>query len=266
MKHLRLMAIAAAGVGLVGCSSASPLATGTTTSTTARTVSAPPTTASTTSTAPRTTASTTPQTTAPPPTTTGPATKALQKAEKAARASVQPLLLEASDLPKGWAVNRSRSAYPVSAFPNPASDSLVALSYAHVAFSMPGGLPGLTEELASVYSPAAGFSVTQIIYNNTPTFSITIDGQIANGSMHPVAAPTEGAQSAAYAATIVSGSQTVHQGIMIAQKGNYVVGVALTESGTVDMGELQSFVAEALAKLPTTPLDATAPTVPDADG
>ena len=179
---------------------------------------------------------------------------------------MRPLLLKASDLPKGWRVNRAHSAFPVSAFPDPASDSLVELSYAHVAFSMPGGLPGLTEELASVYSPAAGFSVTQIIYNNTTTFSTTLDGQPAYGGMHPIPAPTEGAQSAAYAATVTSGAQTVHQGIVIAQKGNYVVGVALTESGTVDMGELQSFVAEALAKLPTTPLDATPPTVPDADG
>ncbi len=259
MKHLRLMAIAAAGVGLVGCSSASSLATRSTTSTSPPTATsaAPPTT---TSAAPPTTTS------AAPPTTTGPPTTAIQKAEKAATASVQPLLLEASDLPKGWAVDRSRSAFPVSAFPNPAGDSLVALSYAHVAFSMHGGLPGLAEDLASVYSPAAGFSVTRIIYNNTPTFTTTIDGRMANGSMHPVAVPTEAAQSAAFAATITSGSQTVHQTIVIAQKGNYVVGVALTESGTVDTGQLQSFVADALAKLPTTPLDATPPTVPDADG
>jgi len=255
MKHLRLLAIAAAGLGLVGCSSASSLPTGGTTSITSRTASTPP-----------TTASTTPPTTDLYPTTTAPPTKALQKAEKAATASVHPLLLEASDLPKGWAVDRSGSAFPVSVFPNPSGDSLVALSYAHVAFSMPGGLPGLAEDLASVYSPAAGFAVTQIIYNNAPTFSTTIDGQDANGSLHPVAAPTEGAQSAAYAATITSSSQTVHQGIVIARKGNYVVGVALTESGTVDMGELQSFVADALAKLPTTPLDATPPTVPDANG
>ncbi len=257
MKRLRLLAIVAAGAGFVGCSSASSQP-GSTTSTTPRTASTPPTT----STTPPTTAPTTPPTTA----STGPPTKALQKAQKAATASVHPLLLETSDLPKGWAVNRAHSAFPVSAFPNPAGDSLVALSYAHVAFTMPGGLPGLTEDLASVYSAAAGFAVTRITYNNSSTFSTALDGREASGTMHPVAAPTEGAQSAAYAATITSDLQTVHQGIVIAQKGNYVVGVALTESGTVDMGELQSFVVDALAKLPTTPLDATPPTVPDANG
>ncbi len=247
MKHLRLMAIAAAGVGLVGCSSASPVATGSST----------------------TTASSTPPTTGLSPSTTGAArTKALQTPAKTGTTgpSVLPLLLKASNLPKGWGVNRSRSAFAVSAFPDPAGDTLVALSYAHVAFSMPGGLPGLTEDLASAYSAVAGFSVTQISYNNTTTFSTTLDGQPAYGSMHPVPAPTEGARSAAYAATITSNAQTVHQNIVIAQKGSYVVGVALTESGTVDMGELQSFVAAALAKLPTTPIKATPPTVPDANG
>ncbi len=256
MKHLRFMAIAAAGVSLVGCSSTSPVASHGSRSTAG-------------SSAPSTTASTAPPTTGAHPGTTGPVgTEPPSRTPRTVTTapSVRPLLLDRSDLPKGWRVNRTRSAFPVSAFPDPSGDSLVALSYAHIAFSMSGGLPGLSEDLASAYSASAGFAVTQIIYNNTSTFSTTIDGHPASGTMHPVPAPTEGAQSAAYAATITSGAQTVHQGIVLAQKGSYVVGVALTGSGNVDMGELQSFVADALAKLPTAPINATPPTVPDSGG
>ena len=262
MKHHRLMAVAAAGMGLVGCSSASPVAAHGTASTTPTTASPSPTTAS-------TTPPTTPPTTGASPSATGPVgTEPPPPTATTATTgpSVQPLLLDTSDLAKGWTVNRTGSAFPVSAFPDPTGDSLVALSYAHVAFSMSGGLPGLSEDIASAYSAAAGFAVTQIIYDNTSTFTTTIDGHPASGTMHPVPAPTEGAQSAAYAATITSGAQTVHQGIVLAQKGSYVVGVALTESGNVDMGELSALVADALAKLPTAPIHATPPTVPDSGG
>ena len=217
MKTSRLVAIAGIsliGVAFVGCSSGSSS-------------SGPPTTSR-----PRTT------TTLTPPTTT-----------TAVPTSLQPYLLAVTDLPTGWAVDNSPTSPAPSCYSNPLT-KVPSVAYTDAKFTQGGSTPVLIEQLGYYTAATNDFATIKGRLDACKSFTETEGGTTASGVLGAMSFPSYGNQSAAYVATITVEGTTLNQGFVVAQKGNYLVIVALGDIGTFDQVSLQQFTAQALGKIP----------------
>ena len=188
-----------------------------------------------------------PSTTSAKPTTT--TTSLSGTTTTAVPTSVQPYLLAVTDLPTGWTVDNSQVTPPSSCYSNPLT-KVPSVAYATDKFTQGGTTPELVEELGYYTSATNDFATIKGTLDACKTFTETVGGTTASGVLGAMSFPSYGNQSAAYVATITAEGTTLNQGFVIAQKGNYLVIVALGDIGTFDQGSLQQFTAQALSKVP----------------
>lgn len=163
--------------------------------------------------------------------------------------NLKPLLLSVTDLPTGWSVDNSKSGGS-STFNGCKTFNTVNQSDTASAEFTDGGLPVLVESLG--WSPNAPALLKSGIANVNQCKSMTIsnNGQTENATMGPMSFPTVGSQSAAYQMIVNIKGLNVDFDIIIAQKGNYLVLVALGDLGPPNTTQLQQFVSSAIAKIP----------------
>jgi|GEM_PF-997836 len=213
MKISRIAIVAGVGIVLAGCSSSA---------TSSSTTKVTPATAG---------------TSGAPTTTTTPA-------------SVQSYLLTVSDLPTGWSVDNSSSSSTTSCATNPVSQSASGPK-AIIDFNQAGGLPELLDDLAFSTSPVAEFAKVKGALDACKSFTETNNGQTSTGNIGAMSFPAYGDQSASYSATISVDGINAAVGIVLIQKGSYVMAVGLGDLGSFDATQLQQFVTLALAKVPS---------------
>jgi hypothetical protein len=187
--------------------------------------------------------------TSSPTTKRAPTTTAAPVTTTTTAPNVQPYLLAITDLPTGWAVDNSTVAPASSCYSDPLT-KVPSLSYSTDKFDQGGSTPELVEELGYYQSGPVAFSTIKSTLDACTTFTESVNGTTATGSLGATSAPSYGDQSAAYTASITDEGITINQGFVVVRKGNYVMAVALGDIGSVDTGTLDGFVSQALGKLP----------------
>jgi uncharacterized protein YceK len=164
----------------------------------------------------------------------------------------QTYLLAITDLPSGWSVDNANITQPTSCYSDPLT-KVTSSSYAHVDFAQGGSLPELVQELAvfpSTTAAASAYHTITTTLNGCKSFSETVDTETIHGNLGVMSSPTYGSQSSAYDATLTIQGESVNQGFVVAQQGQFVDAVALGDIGSLDTDTLQGFVGQAMAKLP----------------
>ena len=177
------------------------------------------------------TTATTTTTTAPPP-------------------SPQSLLLTLQELPPGWATSNSIGGPSTSCYSDPV-DKVPSVAYAHVDFAQGGDVPVLAEEIGLFASAAAAYRQIDDILNACHSFTETAGSTTVSGTLSPTSTLSFGQQSAAWTASISDDGIDINQGFILAQKGPYLVLVALGDTGPVDTPTLDGFMDQAIAKVPS---------------
>jgi hypothetical protein len=163
--------------------------------------------------------------------------------------NLKPLLLSVTDLPTGWSVDNSKSGGS-STFKGCKTFNTVNQTDSASTEFTDGGLPVLVESLG--WSPNAPALLKSGIANVNQCKSMTIsnNGQTEKATMGPMSFPTVGSKSAAYQMIVNIKGLNVDFDIVIAQKGNYLVLVALGDLGPPNTTQLQQFVSAAMTKIP----------------
>ena len=166
--------------------------------------------------------------------------------------SAQSLLLTVDQLPSGWSVNNTVIPHSSNCYADPLL-KVPQISYGTITFAQGGTAPELVEDVGSYTSPAAAFATIKSTLDGCTSFTETANTLNVTGTMGAMSFPAYGNESAAYTATLndAADSVTLEQGIVVAQKGRYIVALALGDLGSVDTEQLQQFMTTALAKVPS---------------
>ncbi len=105
-----------------------------------------------------------------------------------------------------------------------------------------------------MYSGRVAFFAARVTADACTSVKTTVGGESVSGTVGPAVFPPFGDQSAAYTANLTVQGQAVTQDIVLVQKGNYLVAVALADTGAVNTTELDGFVTQAVAKVATAPV------------
>lgn len=158
-------------------------------------------------------------------------------------------LLSASDLPTGWAETPvpADQAKTCNTQPfDPAKPTGKARRY----FRKNGYVPELEEELATFADAHAAFATVKARLDACRSFDATSRGQTVHESEGPMSFPQVGEESAAWTATFTLQGVGIVGDIVVARRGNQLVGIAMVDIGSVDTDQLQQFVTAALQRMP----------------
>jgi hypothetical protein len=166
------------------------------------------------------------------------------------------LLLQASDLPSGWAVDTSGngSFLPASCGTDTPLETVDPGAFAAVTFSQTSNSAiELFEEVA--FSDTAKSSLTTLegILNACRTFTVTTS-QGATGTMTPESFPRYATHQPGYLISLpaVEGPVPWQLGFIILEKGDYLVYLGYFPStGPFNPHQLERFVPVALARVPS---------------
>lgn len=179
----------------------------------------------------------------------------------ASASSISSHLLTITDMPAGWSITHPTGRKPAS------SGCLAAVSThthdqaarATVAFAK-GQLPVLAEALATGTAQQRAWTALERTLGGCRTFTATLTGSSASGSVGELSFPAVGTRSSAYAMRVRVKGVNVDYDIVLFQAHSYYGFVAYGDLGTPSVTMAEAFAKEAVAKaegMPVTPPSTT---------
>jgi hypothetical protein len=153
-------------------------------------------------------------------------------------------------MPIGWSVDNSSGGSGVGCLATILEPKgIKQIARAGISLDDSGNIPSITEELATFSNAGTAYRKIVATLDGCKHVSGTSGGVKETGTVGAMSFPHYGNASAAFSVSLLVQGTTVGVDLLIARKGNVVMGILEGNVPSVDASQFQGFVVKALAKL-----------------